>query len=131
MTIDERINSVEVIKNGHVTHLVVQHMDGRAEKYCFPFDSVPPSMIVVNREKLVALLAPKPNLPLTFEQLKERVGKPVYVKTNGTKDKWAILEKVAETVQAEKTTRTVLITTWSSPVSFTDDPKYYDHATED
>lgn len=27
---------------------------------------------------LRALLAPKPNLPLTFEQLKDRVGKPVY-----------------------------------------------------
>ena len=117
------IESIEVVKGGHV------------EKFVMPFDSVPPSLVVVNREGLVKLLEADKNRidelrretvkqakqlwsaasaysaqttvlnhllslllpadkigPLTFQQLMERVGKPVYVKHAGdTTGEWYIL----------------------------------------
>ena len=122
MKVDEMIESIEVVKGGRVTGLVVQGLDGRVEKFVMPFDSVPPSLVVVSRKGLVKVLdkaekaeklverlregililqrkcsaqqgeinrlTPQTNRPLTFEQLKKRIGKPVYCKRT---DEWYIL----------------------------------------
>lgn len=157
-SVNEMIEGIEVVKGGHVVHLIVKGMDGESQKFFFPFDSVPPSMIVVSREGLVKLLeeyerrlqekstllaelraqiaerditflslaelcnskegellrlrrntapTPTPNLPLTFDQLKERVGKPVYRIHKDGKGMWMILVSTKESVSAVTTTQTL------------------------
>lgn len=164
MKVDEMIESIEVVKGGHVTHMVVQGMDGRVEKYVFPLDSVPPSMIVANRKALVEKLEAmidenagmrslldenagmralldhqdaelrdlrQPNLPLTFEQLKERVGKPVYRKHKDGKGVWMILVSTKESITAACRLQALSFAGIFPTIdALGGDYEYYDHETE-
>ena len=133
MKVDEMIESIEVVQGGHVTQLTVS--DGeRTEKYCLPFDSTPPSLVVVSREGLVKLLSERltpPQQPLTFDQLKERVGKPVWRKQiNEKAGEWVVFTGVRETHEGGEALQEISYTP-----SYADDyvlfnpslVDYYDH----